>query len=221
MNNGKVSALLVDDHALILQGLKHVISHMPEVDEVYTASTASEALSLISDNSFQICILDIELPDISGFDLIERIREITPDMKILINTMHEELWMVKRMLSLNVSGVVLKSADTNELMEAIKSILDENEYFCSEFIRIKKKLDSSPELTDTDKQLTQRELDVLIAISKGLQTREIAELLHVSINTVESHRKNLFFKLGVRNSVELVVKAMKSGLINLDSNFKI
>lgn len=218
MNKSNISVLLVDDHALILQGLKHVVSQIPEISEVYTASTASEALSLFEDKSFDVCILDLELPDMNGFDLIGEIRKLIPDMKILINTMHEESWMVKRMFFLNVNGVVLKSADTEELVIAIRRILNGGSYFCNEFSRIKKRVISSSDLSKLETQLTNRELDVLTAIYKGLQTREIAELLHVSVNTVESHRKNLFFKLGVRNSVELVVKAMKNGLINLDSD---
>ncbi len=221
MNNGKISALLVDDHSLILQGLKYIILQMKEVDEVYTASTASEALELISGRAFQICISDIELPDMTGFDLVDRIKAIQPGIKIIINTMHEESWMVKRMIASRVDGVVLKSADTGELVKAIKEVLYNKTFFCEEFLKIKKRMNLSSESLPVDNSLTRRELDVLIAISKGLQTREIADLLHVSINTVESHRKNLFFKLGVRNSVELVMKAMENGLINLNSKYEI
>lgn len=216
MNNGKILALLVDDHSLILQGLKYIILQMPEIDEVYTASTASEALDLIDEKTFQICILDIELPDMTGFDLVDKIKVVQPAIKIIINTMHEEYWMVKRMIASGVEGVVLKSADTDELVKAIKEVLSNKTYFCDEFIKIKKRIKMSSESSVIDDNLTHRELEVLMAISKGLQTREIADLLHVSINTVESHRKNLFFKLGVRNSVELVMKAMKKGLIYLD-----
>ena len=221
MSDNTVSALLVDDHALILQGLKHIISQVNEVDEVYTASSASEALALVGTKPIHICILDIELPDMGGFELIDKIREIIPESKILVNTMHEESWIVKKIIGLNVDGVVLKSSNTDELKCAIESILEGKEYFCNEFLRIKKRICDSSEFSHLDNQLTQREYDVLMAISNGLQTREIAESLHVSVNTVESHRKNLFFKLGVRNSVELIIKAIKSGIINIDPNTKI
>lgn len=221
MSKNTVSVLLVDDHALILQGLKHIISQVQEVDEVYTASSASEALSLMESISFQVCILDIGLPDMSGFELIESIRELDSNSRILISTMHDEPWIVKRITSLNVEGVVLKSSDTDELKCAVSDILQGKEYFCSEFLRIKKRICDCSEYSHLDAQLTQRELDVLMAISNGLQTREIAETLHVSVNTVESHRKNLFFKLGVRNSVELIIKAVKSGIISLDSDSRI
>lgn len=218
MNNTAISVLLVDDHALILQGLKYIVSDLQEVGNVITASTASEALTYLSNIQIDICILDIELPDLNGFELIREIRNKVPDMKIIINTMHEELWMVNKMISMDVDGVVLKSANTCELVCAIKSVQNGEKYFCSEFSRLRRKVFASPEYLAGNIQLTNREYDVLLAISKGLQTREIAELLHVSVNTVESHRKNLFFKLGVRNSVELVIKAIKNGLITLDSD---
>lgn len=115
MKDKKPGVLLVDDHALILQGIKFIVDSMPEIGEVCTASSAAEAITLIKNKSFCVCLLDIELPDLSGFELLEIIRDKCPDSRIIVNTMHEETWIVKKLLQIGVDGVILKSADTDEI----------------------------------------------------------------------------------------------------------
>lgn len=218
MKDKKPGVLLVDDHALILQGIKFIVDSMPEIGEVCTASSAAEAITLIKNKSFYVCLLDIELPDLSGFELLEIIRDKCPDSRIIVNTMHEETWIVKKLLQIGVDGVILKSADTDEIKKALESVLKGEKYFCNEFNRIKKRLRYNIERPDYQSLLTNREMDVLKAISSGMQTKEIAEKLHVSVNTIETHRKSLFLKFEVRNVVELLLKAINNGIIHLDSN---
>lgn len=210
--------LLVDDHALILQGIKFIVDGMSGVGEVCTASSAAEAIALIKEKSFCVCLLDIELPDLSGFELLEIIRERCPGSRIIVNTMHEETWIVKKLLRMGVDGVILKSADTNEIRNALESVLRGEKYFCEGFNKIRKRLRFSIDAPDYRSLLTNREIDVLKAIASGMQTKEIAERLHVSVNTVETHRKSLFMKFEVRNAVELVLKAINNGIIHLDPN---
>lgn len=210
--------LLVDDHALILQGIKFIVDGMSGVGEVCTASSAAEAIALIKEKSFCVCLLDIELPDLSGFELLEIIRERCPGSRIIVNTMHEETWIVKKLLRMGVDGVILKSADTNEIRNALESVLRGEKYFCEGFNKIRKRLRFSINAPDYRSLLTNREIDVLKAIASGMQTKEIAERLHVSVNTVETHRKSLFMKFEVRNAVELVLKAINNGIIHLDPN---
>ena len=210
--------LFVDDHALILQGIKFIVDGMSGVGEVCTASSAAEAIALIKEKSFCVCLLDIELPDLSGFELLEIIRERCPGSRIIVNTMHEETWIVKKLLRMGVDGVILKSADTNEIRNALESVLRGEKYFCEGFNKIRKRLRFSINAPDYRSLLTNREIDVLKAIASGMQTKEIAERLHVSVNTVETHRKSLFMKFEVRNAVELVLKAINNGIIHLDPN---
>lgn len=218
MKNNKPGVLLVDDHTLILQGIKFIVDNMPEIGEVCTASSAAEAMALIENKTFDICLVDIELPDSSGFELLEKIKDRSPKSRIIINTMHEETWMVKKMLQMRVDGVILKSADTDEIKDALTRVSKGEKYFCNGFDRIRKRLRCSIDVPDYRSLLTNRELDVLKAISSGMQTKEIAEILHVSVNTVETHRKSLFLKFEVRNAVELVLKAINNGIIHLDPN---
>lgn len=213
-----VKVLLVDDHALILQGIKFIVDGIPGIGEVYAVTSGAEALSLLENMGVDICLLDIELPDMSGFELMEFIKNKCPDSRIIINTMHEEAWVVKKMLQIGVDGVILKSSNTDEVANAVKYILKGEKYFCDEFRKIKKRLKINGDTPDYQSLLTNREMDVLKAISSGMQTKEIAESLHVSVNTVESHRKSLFQKFEVRNVVELVLKAINNGVIHLDPN---
>lgn len=208
MTSPKAKILLVDDHTLILQGIKHVVSQMPEIEKVYTASSGAEAMLLIAMQPFDIYLLDVELPDTNGFELIETILQKHPEARILINTMHEEIWILKRLTKASISGAILKSADINELTLAIQTILKGGQYLCKRFKSI---------LNRMQKQLTLREMEVLQAIAKGFNTREIAELLYVSNNTIETHRKSLMSKLEARNAVDLVLKAINLGIIPLDS----
>ena len=136
----------------------------------------------------------------------------------LSSVQNEEPWVVKKLIQMGVDGVILKSADTDEIKNALRSVLNGESYFCDEFNKIKKRLRLNGDTPDYHSLLTNREMDVLKAISMGMQTKEIAESLHVSVNTVESHRKSLFSKFEVRNAVELVLKAINNGIIHLDPN---
>ncbi|WP_300728848.1 response regulator transcription factor [uncultured Bacteroides sp.] len=217
MNEGKSNILLVDDHALILQGMKHLIQQMPEIGNVSTASTGKEAVHIINSQPFDLYMLDLELPDMTGFELIEVIRKKKPQARILISTMHEEIWTIKRLIQNNIDGAVLKSTDTFELKLAIQKIMGGETYFCRRFERILQRSNNSKVESSVKDRLTQREIEVLKAIAQGLNTREIAEFFHVSSNTIESHRKNLMIKLEAKNAVDLVLKAINYGIISIDN----
>ena len=206
MTSQKAKILLVDDHTLILQGIKHVVSQMPEIEKVYTASSGAEAMLLIDMQPFDIYLLDVEL--------IDKILQKHPEARILVNTMHEEIWILKRLTKASISGAILKSADINELTLAIQTILKGGQYLCKRFKTILNRMQTEEQIKE---QLTLREMEVLQAIAKGFNTREIADLLHVSNNTIETHRKSLMSKLEARNAVDLVLKAINLGIIPLDS----
>lgn len=212
MEHKEADILLVDDHSLIIEGIKFIASNIDGVGNIYTATTGKEAMGLIEQRHFELYILDMELPDADGFDLIQYVLHRNKDAKILIDTVHDEIWTVKRLAESGVKGVILKTADTNELAKAIQSILEGKLYFCPHF---KKILAYALCVGNASENLSSREIEVLHLIAQGLSTREIAEQLCLSINTIESHRKNLFVKLGAKNSVDLVMKAINKGMYNL------
>lgn len=217
MKNREAAVLLVDDHALILQGLQSVISEMPEIGEVCIASSGNEALSILEKKTFDLYLLDLELPEMDGLTLLKQIRRKYPAARIIVNTMHEEPWVIRKIMQLDLNGVVLKSGEVSELIDAVRAVLQGGVYFCREFKELElQSVKRKRDVPECSMWLTQREKEVLREIATGMQTREIAERLHVSVNTVESHRKSLMLKLEARNAVELVVKAIRMGLVQVE-----
>ena len=196
--------LLTDDHALVLTGMLHILrEHFPEA-EYYTARDGETAVRTVREwgsalSCTDIAILDLELPDISGFDLIDIIRGITPGIKIIVNTVHEEIWSLRRLQRCAVDAVVFKSADSADLIQAVGGIIGE-------------KMTGS-NIPETVSPLSPKETEVLTLIASGMGSHDIAVKLFISVNTVESHRRNIMYKLETRNAAETVMRAIALGLI--------
>lgn len=121
--NVKAELLVVDDHSLILEGICKIVNKMPEVTVADAVTSGKQAIKLIEERDYDVYILDISIPDISGFELIARIRELNDQARIVVNTMHEEIWMVNRLVQCGVNAVILKSSTHAELVAAIRSVL--------------------------------------------------------------------------------------------------
>ena len=212
MKEREIRILLVDDHDLVLQGLKRIVEcSLPEIKNVCTASSGQEALHLIASQRFNLFVLDMELPDISGMDIIVRIREKDPQARIIVNTMHEEIWFIKNLIQCSVDGILLKSIDSTKIAEAIRRVLDGETYYCPYAEHVRAQMKRSDE--GRREELTLRELDVLKRISEGKNTQEIAQELCVSTNTVDTHRRHLMDKLDARNVADLIMTAISKGII--------
>lgn len=212
MKGKDIRILLVDDHDLVLQGLKRIVeSSLPEIKAVCTASSGQEALLLVASQRFNLFLLDMELPDMSGMELISHIRKRDPKAHIIVNTVHEEIWFIKNLIQSNVDGILFKSIDSNKITEAIRRVLDGNKYYCSYAEQVRIQMKRSEE--GRKEELTLRELDVLKRISEGKNTQEIASELCVSPNTVDTHRRHLMEKLGARNVADLIMTAISKGII--------
>ena len=212
MKERDIRILLVDDHDLVLQGLKRIVEcSLPEIKNVCTASSGQEALHLIASQRFNLFVLDMELPDISGMDIIVRIREKDPRARIIVNTMHEEIWFIKDLIQSAVDGILFKSIDSTKIAEAIRRVLDGGTYYCHYAEHVRAQMRRSDE--GRREELTLRELDVLKRISEGKNTQEIAQELCVSTNTVDTHRRHLMDKLDARNVADLIMTAISKGII--------
>lgn len=199
--------LLVDDHDIVLRGMRHLLQDIIGPGcHVSLAMTAGEALSLASSRHFDLCLLDIELPDSPGIELLYKIREKCPDIKIIINTVHEELWLIKDYFDADVEGILFKEVLSSEIAQAIRQVVSGGTYFCRRARQLHRLLDNS-ELP------TPKELEVLRLLASGKKTDDIAREMGVSTNTIETHRRHLLSKLHARNSAELVLKAVKQGLL--------
>ena len=211
----KAEILLVDDHALILEGICHILKRLPEVVVANAVTTGEEAVGLIAERDYDIYILDVGLPDVSGFELIDMIRELNEDARIIVNTMHEEIWYINRLVRQGVNSVILKASDSIEVENAVKSVLRGEAYTCPRFERIRKKLGHTSSQIHRKDVPTKREIEVLQAVAEGLCTHEIAGRLKITENTVETFRRRLIQKFNAKNAIDMVVKAMAQGWIHI------
>lgn len=212
MKEKDIRILLVDDHDLVLQGLKRIVEcSLPEIKTVCTASSGQEALLLVASQRFNLFLMDIELPDMSGLDVISHIREKDPQARVIVNTVHEEVWFIKDLIAHGVNGILFKSVDSSKIAEAIRCVLHGKTYYCPYAEHVRVQMRRSEE--GRKEELTLRELDVLKRISEGKNTQEIAQELCVSTNTVDTHRRHLMEKLDARNVADLIMTAISRGII--------
>ena len=211
----KTRIIIVDDHPMFLQGMQALVRDLKEVEIIGTALNGNQALELLKEKEADIVITDITMPDMDGIELTQQIQKRYPHIHVLVLTMHSDRKNLSRMLSKGVSGYLLKNATKDEVWEAIKTIRDGGTYFPKEVFDAMsqpaktKKVNNIPNLTD-------REKEILVLIAREYTMLEIAEKLFISQRTVETHRRNLTYKLDVRNTAGLVRYAVEMGLLDED-----
>lgn len=201
------SIAIVDDHEVVLEGLYSFLQKNGR-HHVHTFRSAHELLSQLQEARFDLYIIDIELPDMEGGFFIDAIRALHADARIIVNTMHEEVWVVNILQEKQVDAVIYKSTDLSQMLHVIEVVSQGGQYFCPKFRRTSQRVTAQAEYP------TRREQDVLREIAKGFSTKEIAAHLYISENTVETHRQSLFAKLQAHNMADLMVKAIALGYIN-------
>jgi two-component system nitrate/nitrite response regulator NarL len=200
-----ISILLIDDHAMVIEGMKAILQLIPSVQVKATAGNAFEAMDALKHHNIQLCFLDINLPDISGIDLCLKIKKEFPQIHIIGLSTFSQISYIAQMMQNGASGYLLKSATKEEIEEAIHIVMLGKLFF---------NISSVPTNNEKDAPLlTRREKEILLLIADGLTNNEIATKLFLSTHTVDSHRKNLFIKFDVNNAALLIKKASQLGLI--------
>lgn len=198
---------VVDDHDLIREGLNAVLNNHG-VTQVSKYGTAMGLIdSMDRGDRYDFFIIDLELPDEDGFALMEMIRARDAHAKVIVSTVHDEIWTLRKLLARNVDGIIYKTGDGDDIVEAINAILKGEKYLSEGALR------SLKYATDDSLHPSVRELEVLHQIAKGKTSREIATSMFVSENTVEAHRKSLFSKIGAVNVADLIVKSIEKGYL--------
>lgn len=206
-NLSQMKIAVVDDHDLIREGLNAVLLNHGAT-HVRKYGTANRLVdSLDAGERFDFYIVDLELPDIDGFLLIEKIRAREENAKIIVSTVHDEIWTLRKLLACEVDGIIYKSGDGDDIVEAINAIMEGNRYYSEQARR------SLEYASDNTQHPSERELEVLSQIAKGKTSREIAASMFVSENTIEAHRKSLFSKVGAVNVADLIVKSIEKGYL--------
>lgn len=211
----KIKVLLVDDHQLIIDGLKSLMKNAGEIEITGTANNGREALRVLEILTIDVVLMDIDMPVMNGIDALKEIKKGKPAIKVIILSMHDESGMIKNLLALGADGYLLKSTSQDELISAIKKVSDGNKYFSTEVTL--SLLNGSQSNSQLPKQqaeiLTTREEEILKLIAEGYSNKEIGTRLFISHRTVDTHRTNLMKKLNTSNIAGLISYAIKSGLI--------
>lgn len=209
--------LIVDDHPIFRQGIAQLLSREPDLEVCAEAGTANNALATIERNPPDLAIVDINLKGANGLELIKSIKAQSPKLPVLVVSMHEESLYAERALRAGAMGYVMKEVAADQVMTAIRKVLRGELYVSptvsSQMIR---RLVEGPESGGSPvDSLSDRELEVLQLIGQGNGTRQIAELLHLSVKTIETHRAHIKEKLNLKTATEIVCFA--SDWVNRES----
>lgn len=205
----KISVLLVDDHSLVRRGFRRILEDAPDIEVVGEASDGAEAVKLAAQLRPRLIVMDCALPGMSGLDATRRILNKLPETAILMLSMHSEETWVHQALDAGARGYILKSAVDMELVTAIRKVAEGEIVLDPQISR------ATTLKGERNSGLTVRELEVLKLIVAGKSNKEIAADLDLSANTVAVHRANIMDALGIHKTADLVVYAIRAGLVNI------
>jgi DNA-binding NarL/FixJ family response regulator len=202
------------------EGLNFVISQMEGFEVVGEASSGSEFLEMLDTLTFDLVLMDISMPGLDGIAATAKALEKKPDLKIIALTMFCDEEYYYKMIQAGVSGYILKESGKDELANAINTVIKGENYFSQKLLKnIIMNLNRDKSLKNpvqkNEIKLTPRETEILKLICLGLSNAEISEKLFLSLRTIEGHKSNLIRKTGVRNSVSLVMYALKNNLVDI------
>lgn len=207
----KISVAIVDDHQLFRNGLKFIIENEDDMEVVIEASNGKQFLDFLTSLKPEIVLMDINMPEMDGVETTRRALEIYSDLHIIVLSMYDDVEYYNTMIDLGVKGFVLKDIDNDELADALRRVYNGGSYFSQELLL--RLIKNKPIEDGID--LTRREKEVLELICKGYSNMQISEELFISQRTVERHRSSLLFKTNSKNSVSLVVFAIKNNLVKI------
>jgi DNA-binding NarL/FixJ family response regulator len=205
----KITVLLVDDHSLVRRGFRRMLEDEPDMEVVGEAGDGEESVKLAQQLRPQVVVMDCALPGMNGLQATRQIIEASPETAVLMLSMHSESTWVRQAIEAGAKGYVLKNALDLELGTAIRKVAEGETVFDP-------KVEQKNVLRgERSSALTQRELEVLQMIVDGKSNKEIATALDLSANTVAVHRANIMNTLGIHKTAELVVYAIRAGLVNV------
>lgn len=213
-----IKVLIVDDHQLMIEGLKSLLEDEEDILFKAGANSMQEALDYLKNKPVDVILMDINMPGGSGIDATLKIRELHPDVKVLALTMHNDISVITKMIEAGAAGYILKRTKMNEVVEAIRIVNENGKYLGRDTQQII--MDNLTSPTDTPEPLVEkkpilsaREMEVLNLIAREFSNSQIAEKLFISERTVEAHRRNIFIKTKTKTIVGLMKHAIEKGLL--------
>lgn len=210
---------LADDHQIILHGIQTLLQTIPHFEVVGSSLNGTTIYDDVTKNQADVLVLDISMPEKDGIEVVKEFAQKGFPCKVIILSSYDDLKLIKEIMDLGVSGYLTKQCAGDNIIEAVQAVADGEEYFC-ESIREKifsNATKNNPKLNtykpNVNPLLTEREIEIIILIALEYSGKEISEQLFISINTVETHRKNIMKKLKAKNTIGIVKYAMNNHLI--------
>lgn len=211
-----VEIMIVDDHSMVREGLKQLLELDGDIIVTAEAGDGVECLKLLEKNVPQVILLDINMPNMNGLEVLEKIKEKKINTKVIILTVHNEIEYLLKAVEIGIDGYMLKDSDSNELKKAISSVISGENYIQSNLIPL---LNSKMIERDMDKEkielLTKREVEVLRLLAYGSYNKDIGEALNISERTVKNHISSIFKKIDVGDRTQAAIFAIRNNLINI------
>ena len=218
----KKTILIIDDHPLFREGLKAIIGRDDRFEVIGEAGNGSEGLQMARELKPDLVMVDMSLPDQSGIQLTRELKNASLETRIMIITMHSKVNYIAKAFQAGATGYVVKESASERLLQGMDVVL-KGEYFMDSSVsrKVVEKLMQLPgkEIKITDAKyetLTSREQEIMVLLAEGLSSKKIAEKLFISPKTVENHRSNIFCKLNLHNTIELIRYAARIGIIDVD-----
>jgi two-component system response regulator NreC len=214
----KIKVLVVDDHQLFREGIVNLLYSAENIEVIAQAEDGIDAIEKAKHYKPDVVLLDITMPRMNGIETTKKLKSLMPKIKIVSLSMHSEKQYVKGVLEAGADGYLLKNCTNRQLTEAIQSVYDGKKYLSEDItgMVISGYLDPSGSETTEYENLSVREKEIFHLFAEGKSTREISELLFISVKTVNTHKQNILEKLDLKSNTELVKYALKNGLINLE-----
>ena len=214
-----INVMLADDHVLIREGIKQLLEFDGSMKVIAEASDGIECLEKLKNVKPDILLLDINMPNMNGIDVLKELKEKNDPLKILILTVHSEAEYLVKAVDIGANGYILKDSGSAELKQAINAVIDEGSYIQPNLIPA---LNSRLINRDMDKEklasLTKREVEILTQVACGMFNKEIAVNLNISERTVKNHISNIFKKIDASDRTQAAVFAIRNNIVNLYEN---
>jgi len=209
-----IRILIADDHTIVREGLKQILADTPDVEVKAEAGSAQEVIKWIKGKSFDLVLLDISFPGRSGIDVLRQLKDIRPDLPVLVLSMHPEEQYAIRSLRAGACGYLTKESAPDELLQAIRKVAGGGKYITSSLAeKIAGELDGRRKGLPHE-TLSDREYQVLCMIASGKTVKEIAEALSLSVKTISTHRARILDKMKMKNNAQLTHYAIKHDLVD-------
>jgi len=216
-----IRVVLADDHRIVCEALKESLEKEPGVQVVGVAGDGHEAVRMTRHLRPDVVVLDVTMPGLGGIEATRQIRDVHPQTRIIALSMHSDRRYVTGMLTAGASGYLVKDCALEELALALKTVMDGEIYLSPRIAGavvegLRRAVAPAPDSADHDTKLTAREREVLQLVAEGHKVRDIAARLHVSVKTVETHRRQIMTKLGIESVAGLTKYAIREGLTSLE-----